>query len=218
MLDRGPGVGGQRAPLAAVGQQVYAIGNPFGLSRTLTNGIISALGRTLPTESGREIAGVIQTDAAINPGNSGGPLVDSAGRLIGINTAILAPSGSFAGVGFAYMIGGAVVGSVSDLERVTVPLIGDVRPWQFAFIVVGLPGAPLALWLLTVREPARRRPPAHTRKVVVPNVTHALVETAPAAPAGEAMGGPATASGERTLAPGVTSAIVSWLREIWTDR
>ena len=84
-----------------VGQQVYAIGNPFGLARTLTGGIISALDRTLPTESGREIAGVIQTDAAINPGNSGGPLVDSTGRLIGINTAILAPSGTFAGVGFA---------------------------------------------------------------------------------------------------------------------
>lgn len=84
-----------------VGQVVFAIGNPFGLSRTLTSGIISALNRTLPTESGREIAGVIQTDAAINPGNSGGPLVDSAGRLIGVNTAILAPSGTFAGVGFA---------------------------------------------------------------------------------------------------------------------
>jgi len=84
-----------------VGQRVFAIGNPFGLARTLTSGIISALDRTLPTETGREIAGVIQTDAAINPGNSGGPLVDSAGRLIGVNTAILAPSGTFAGVGFA---------------------------------------------------------------------------------------------------------------------
>ena len=84
-----------------VGQQVYAIGNPFGLARTLTSGIISALGRSLPTSTGREIAHVIQTDAAINPGNSGGPLVDSVGRLIGINTAILAPSGTFAGVGFA---------------------------------------------------------------------------------------------------------------------
>lgn len=84
-----------------VGQQVFAIGNPFGLARTLTSGIISAINRTLPTETGREIAGVIQTDAAINPGNSGGPLVDSAGRLIGVNTAIIAPSGTFAGVGFA---------------------------------------------------------------------------------------------------------------------
>ena len=84
-----------------VGQSVLAIGNPFGLQRTLTQGIISALDRRLPTLGGREIAGVIQTDAAINPGNSGGPLVDSAGRLIGVNTAIIAPSGSFAGVGFA---------------------------------------------------------------------------------------------------------------------
>ncbi len=84
-----------------VGQLVFAIGNPFGLARTLTSGIISALERTLPTETGREIAGVIQTDAAINPGNSGGPLVDSAGRLIGVNTAIIAPTGTFAGVGFA---------------------------------------------------------------------------------------------------------------------
>jgi 2-alkenal reductase len=84
-----------------VGQYVYAIGNPFGLSRSLTTGIISALDRRLPTAPGREAAGVIQTDAAVNPGNSGGPLVDSSGRLIGVNTAILAPTGSFTGVGFA---------------------------------------------------------------------------------------------------------------------
>ncbi len=84
-----------------VGQAVFAIGNPFGLSRSLSTGVISALGRHLPTASGREIHGAIQTDAAINPGNSGGPLLDSAGRLIGINTAILSESGSSAGVGFA---------------------------------------------------------------------------------------------------------------------
>ncbi len=84
-----------------VGQTVLAIGNPFGLQRTLTQGIISALDRRLPTPGGREIAGVIQTDAAINPGNSGGPLVDSGGRLIGVNTAIIAPTGAFAGIGFA---------------------------------------------------------------------------------------------------------------------
>jgi S1-C subfamily serine protease len=84
-----------------VGQAVFAIGNPFGLSRSLSTGIISALGRHLPTASGREIDGAIQTDAAINPGNSGGPLLDSAGRLIGINTAIVSESGSSAGVGFA---------------------------------------------------------------------------------------------------------------------
>jgi 2-alkenal reductase len=84
-----------------VGQAVFAIGNPFGLSRTLTTGIISAIDRRLPTAAGREIAGVIQTDAAINPGNSGGPLIDSAGRLIGVNTAIISESGTSAGIGFA---------------------------------------------------------------------------------------------------------------------
>jgi S1-C subfamily serine protease len=84
-----------------VGQSVFAIGNPFGLDQTLTTGIISALGRSIPAITGRTIAGVIQTDAAINPGNSGGPLLDSAGRLIGVNTAIYSPSGSSAGIGFA---------------------------------------------------------------------------------------------------------------------
>ena len=84
-----------------VGQTVLAIGNPFGLSRTLTTGIISALNRRLPTATGREVVGVIQTDAAINPGNSGGPLIDSSGLLIGVNTAIISRSGSSAGIGFA---------------------------------------------------------------------------------------------------------------------
>jgi len=84
-----------------IGQAVYAIGNPFGLSRTLTTGIVSALDRHLPTSEYREIAGAIQTDAAINPGNSGGPLLDSAGRLVGVNTAIRSTSGASAGVGLA---------------------------------------------------------------------------------------------------------------------
>jgi len=84
-----------------VGQSVLAIGNPFGLDQTLTTGIISALGREINATTGRTISGVIQTDAAINPGNSGGPLLDSAGRLIGVNTAIYSPSGSSAGIGFA---------------------------------------------------------------------------------------------------------------------
>ena len=84
-----------------VGQNVFAIGNPFGLDQTLTTGIISALGREIESVSGRTIPDVIQTDAAINPGNSGGPLLDSAGRLIGVNTAIYSPSGSSAGIGFA---------------------------------------------------------------------------------------------------------------------
>lgn len=85
----------------AVGQSVFAIGNPFGLSHTLTTGVVSAKSRTISGPNGREIEDVIQIDAAINPGNSGGPLLDSAGRLIGVNTAIYSPSGVSAGVGFA---------------------------------------------------------------------------------------------------------------------
>ncbi|CAH2603326.1 PDZ domain-containing protein [Rhodovastum atsumiense] len=100
--------GGAPAPLPIgsshdlrVGQKVFAIGNPFGLDWTLTTGIVSALNRELADERGGAIQGLIQTDAAINPGNSGGPLLDSAGRLIGVNTAIYSPSGASAGIGFA---------------------------------------------------------------------------------------------------------------------
>ena len=84
-----------------VGQSVFAIGNPFGLDQTLTTGVISALGREIQSIGGRPIRGVIQTDAAINPGNSGGPLLDSNGRLIGVNTMIYSPSGASAGIGFS---------------------------------------------------------------------------------------------------------------------
>jgi len=84
-----------------VGQNVYAIGNPFGLDHTLTTGVISALNRSIDDENGGVIENLIQTDAAINPGNSGGPLIDSSGRLIGINAMIYSPSGAYAGVGFA---------------------------------------------------------------------------------------------------------------------
>ena len=84
-----------------VGQSVFAIGNPFGLDQSLTTGVISALGREIDSLTRRPIQGVIQTDAAINPGNSGGPLLDSAGRLIGVNTQIYSPSGVSAGIGFA---------------------------------------------------------------------------------------------------------------------
>lgn len=103
------GVGaGRPAPISVgtsrdlrVGQNVFAIGNPFGLDWTMTTGIVSALNRELPDDGGRPIRGLIRTDAAINPGNSGGPLLDSAGRLIGVNTAIYSPSGGSAGIGFA---------------------------------------------------------------------------------------------------------------------
>jgi len=84
-----------------VGQKVLAIGNPFGLDHSLTTGVVSALGRTIKSMSNRTIEGVIQTDAAINPGNSGGQLLDSSGRLIGVNTQIVSPSGAYAGIGFA---------------------------------------------------------------------------------------------------------------------
>lgn len=102
-----------------VGQAVLAIGNPFGLDQTLTTGVISALRRRLPTDQGREISDVIQTDAAINPGNSGGPLLDSAGRLIGVNTAIYSPSGASAGIGFAV--------PVDTVNRIVPQLIRDGR-------------------------------------------------------------------------------------------
>jgi S1-C subfamily serine protease len=87
-----------------VGQRVYAIGNPFGLDWTLTTGIVSALDRALDGDDGNTIEHLIQTDAAINPGNSGGPLLDSAGRLVGMNTAIYSPNGASVGIGFAVPI------------------------------------------------------------------------------------------------------------------
>jgi S1-C subfamily serine protease len=103
-----------------VGQSTLAIGNPFGLDWTLTTGIVSALDRSLPTEDGRSlIEHLIQTDAAINPGNSGGPLLDSAGRLIGVNTVIYSPSGASAGVGFAI--------PVDTVNRVVPQLIASGR-------------------------------------------------------------------------------------------
>jgi S1-C subfamily serine protease len=109
-----------------VGQKVFAIGNPFGLDQTMTTGIVSALGREIESVTGRTIQGVIQTDAAINPGNSGGPLLDSAGRLIGINTAIYSPSGASAGIGFAVPVDivNRVVPELIRYGKVTRPGLG----------------------------------------------------------------------------------------------
>jgi len=125
-----------------VGQSAFAIGNPFGLDQSLTSGIISALKRRLPTSSGREIANVIQTDTAINPGNSGGPLLDSAGRLIGVNTAILSPSGTSAGIGFAIPVDivNRVVPELIKNGRVPTPGIGIVAASEAVSTRLGIEG------------------------------------------------------------------------------
>ena len=109
-----------------VGQKVFAIGNPFGFDQTLTTGVISGLGREIESVTRRPIQGVIQTDAAINPGNSGGPLLDSAGRLIGINTAIFSPSGAYAGIGFAVPVDvvNRIVPQIIRYGKVQKPVIG----------------------------------------------------------------------------------------------
>lgn len=107
-----------------VGQRTIAIGNPFGLDRTLTTGVISSLGRVIEREDSRPLAEVIQTDAAINPGNSGGPLLNSQGQVIGVNTAIRSPSGGSVGIGFAV--------PVDTVKRVVPELIANGRyphPW-----------------------------------------------------------------------------------------
>jgi putative serine protease PepD len=107
-----------------IGQLAIAIGNPFGLDRTVTTGVISSLNRSLRSDSGREMRGIIQTDAAINPGNSGGPLLNSRGEVIGINSAIFSPSGGSVGIGFAI--------PVNTAKRLIPQLIatGRVRhPW-----------------------------------------------------------------------------------------
>lgn len=109
-----------------VGQSVFAIGNPFGLDQTLTTGVISALNREIESVTRRPIQGVIQSDAAINPGNSGGPLLDSAGRLIGVNTAIYSPSGASAGIGFAIPVDtvNRIVPELIRSGRITRPGLG----------------------------------------------------------------------------------------------
>jgi len=125
---------GQSATLK-VGQSVYAIGNPFGLDQSLTTGVISALGREIISIGGRPIRDVIQTDAAINPGNSGGPLLDSSGRLIGVNTMIYSPSGASAGIGFSIPVDEVnwVVSDLIKFGEVKRPKIGvELLPPQYA--------------------------------------------------------------------------------------
>ena len=129
-----------------VGQKVYAIGNPFGLDYTLTNGIVSALGRTIQGVGGATIFDVVQTDAAINPGNSGGPLLDSGGRLIGVNTAIYSPSGASAGIGFAVPVDtvSRIVPQLIAHGRVIRPVLGvtlDDRLSAYVTRRLGVEGA-----------------------------------------------------------------------------
>jgi len=126
-LERG------RSQGLAVGQRVLALGNPFGLDQSLTVGVVSALGRELRAPNGRTIRDVIQTDAAINPGNSGGPLLDSSGRLIGVNSAIYSPSGASAGIGFAV--------PVDTVRRLIPQLIQHGHPIQPGIGVVPLSDA-----------------------------------------------------------------------------
>jgi S1-C subfamily serine protease len=123
-----------------VGQKVLAIGNPFGLDSTLTVGIISALDREIESMTRRSIYGVIQTDAAINPGNSGGPLLDSGGRLIGVNTAIVSPSGSSAGLGFAV--------PVDTVKRVVPQLIARGKVARVGLGVSMVPAQWMRKWNL----------------------------------------------------------------------
>jgi S1-C subfamily serine protease len=139
-----------------VGQRVLAIGNPFGLDQTLTTGIVSALNREIESFNNRSIRGVVQTDAAINPGNSGGPLLDSAGRLIGVNTQIASPSGASAGIGFAI--------PVDEVNRIVPRLIRDGRISRPALgITAGPPGLTRALQLppgVAIIEAAKGSPAA----------------------------------------------------------
>ena len=125
-----------------VGQKVFAIGNPFGFDHTLTTGVISGLGREIQSVTRRPITGVIQTDAAINPGNSGGPLLDSAGRLIGVNTAIFSPSGAYAGIGFAVPVDtvNRIVPQLVAHGRVVQPGLGV----QLSEVRTRVPGIPIA--------------------------------------------------------------------------
>ena len=139
-----------------VGQKVYAIGNPFGLDQTLTTGIVSALGRTIEGAGGRPIGNVIQTDAAINPGNSGGPLLDSAGRLIGVNTAISSPSRASAGVGFAIPVDtvNRVVAQIIAGTKTDTGVVINDQATRLVYRRLRVPGA--LVWDVQPGSPAAR--------------------------------------------------------------
>jgi 2-alkenal reductase len=128
-----------------VGQFAFAIGNPFGLDQSLTFGVISALHRRLPTTSGHQISNVIQTDAAVNPGNSCGPLLDSSSRVVGVNTAIISPSGSNAGIGFAIPVDivNRVVPQLIRNGHVPTPGIGIVAVSEQDATRLGVEGIPI---------------------------------------------------------------------------
>jgi S1-C subfamily serine protease len=131
-----------------VGQLAIAIGNPFGFDQTLTTGVISALGRSIQTNESTELTGLIQVDAAINPGNSGGPLLDSAGLLIGVATAIYSPTGASAGLGFAVPVDSVnqvvprLLGEAADLAaaQAAMPRIGIANRSEFKYCPVDVPG------------------------------------------------------------------------------
>jgi S1-C subfamily serine protease len=129
-----------------VGQRVLAIGNPFGFDHTLTTGVISGLNREIKSVTERPILGVIQTDAAINPGNSGGPLLDTSGRLIGVNTAIVSPSGAYAGIGFAVPVDtvNRVVPQLIKYGKIKKPGLGIRVIESDMFRAYGVDGAVIA--------------------------------------------------------------------------
>ncbi|RLG97471.1 trypsin, partial [Candidatus Bathyarchaeota archaeon] len=128
-----------------VGEPVYAVGNPFGLSCSITEGIVSQLGRQLKTKGGYLIVDVIQTDAAINPGNSGGPLLNRFGEVVGVNTAIYSYTGTFSGVGFAIP---------SNLVRKVVPSLIEKGYYEHPWIgVAGLDVTPEIAKLMGLKEP-----------------------------------------------------------------
>ena len=148
-----------------VGQSTFAIGNPFGLDQTLTTGVISALGREINSVLGTPIKDVIQTDAAINPGNSGGPLLNSAGELIGVNTAIYSPSGAYAGIGFSIPVDVVnwVVPDLIKYGRLNRPIIGITMATEQLKNRLGIQRGVLILDIED-RGPADRAGLIHTRR------------------------------------------------------